>query len=154
MHPFGAAGFSHQPLQGGGVAARQAGLADATGQGMAGIGNPTLPAANAQALLIDRQPAGGFLGRRNTQGGVQPGQRQQIGQRPHQQRSQHPKAGRTQGRHQRVLTVRPFQRTEPRSRLTMASPNTPRKNSTGIGKIKGLQRKRPTRCVITSSCRA
>ncbi len=161
MDQFGPAGFSQQSLQTGSIAAHQAGLADAAGQHMAGIGNPRFPTANQQAAFKAPQGRGCLALRPLRTGESQPGHGELVGRCPHQQRPSQPqhRAGQTRAKgrwqgHQRVFTVWPFHCTWPRSRLRIASKKTTRKNNTGSGKIRLIQVKRPTRRVITSNCSA
>ena len=161
MHQLGPAGFRQQPLQAGPIPSGQGGLGHPAGQNAAGIRQQRLPAADPQAPFIGLGPLppGARAGQPRILG--QHGQGQPVGQRPHQQAPAQPaqgtgEGGREQGAaaHGLVENVRPFHRTVPRSRLAMASTNTPRKNNTGTGKIRLIQPKLPTRRVISSSCAA
>ena len=161
MHQLRPARLADQALQGGLIPAGQAGLADPPRQGIACVGNPGLPAADRQPALIAVRRRYPSAAAREVRRIAEPRQRQPVGERPHQQRPAQPQPRRGQHqpwgvgrRHQRVCTVRPFQRTWPRSRLRIASTKTPRKNSTGTGKISGIQGKRPKRRLISSNCRA
>ena len=161
MHQLGPPGFRQQPLQAGPIPPGQGSLGHAAGQDAAGIRQPRLPAADPQAPFVGLGPLppGARTGQPRILG--QLGQGQSIGQAAHQQAPAQPAQGTGEGgpeegspTHGLVDTERPFHCTAPRSRLAMARTNTPRKNSTGTGKIRLIQPKLPTRRVISSSCAA